>query len=60
MSRCYTGSTLTFQRSRVTQNHANGSPGVGGGVYNLGTFSFDALTDISANHASTSNVDIFP
>jgi hypothetical protein len=55
-----TGSTLTLERSEITKNHANGNPGVGGGVYNLGAFSVDALTDISANHASTSNDDIFP
>jgi hypothetical protein len=33
---------------------------VGGGVYNLGTFTFDVFTDITGNHASTSNDDIFP
>ena len=33
--------------------------GVGGGVYNLGTFLFDSLTDIAHNHASTSNDDGF-
>ena len=30
------------------------------GVYNLGTFTFDAATDISENDASTGNDDIFP
>jgi hypothetical protein len=44
----------------VTQNHANGSPGIGGGIYNLGTFSFDALSVITDNHASTSGDDIGP
>jgi len=34
--------------------------GVGGGVYNLGTFTSDPFTVIAANHASTSNDDIFP
>ena len=34
--------------------------GIGGGVYNLGTFSFDAATTIAENVASTSNDDIFP
>ena len=34
--------------------------GVGGGVYNLGTFTFDMATRIKKNHASTSNDDIFP
>ena len=33
--------------------------GVGGGVSNLGTFTFDADTVITHNHASTSNDDIF-
>jgi hypothetical protein len=33
---------------------------VGGGVSNLGTFAFDALTVIEKNHASTSNDDLFP
>jgi hypothetical protein len=32
---------------------------VGGGVYNLGAFAFDASTMIKGNHASTSNDDIF-
>jgi hypothetical protein len=32
---------------------------VGGGVYNLGTFLFDALTVIANNHASTSHDDCF-
>jgi hypothetical protein len=44
----------------VTGNHANGKPGIGGGIYNLGTFTFDAFTVIKGNHASTSNDDIFP
>jgi hypothetical protein len=44
----------------VTQNHANGSPGIGGGIYNLGTFSFDSATVIEDNKASTSNDNIFP
>jgi hypothetical protein len=33
---------------------------VGGGVYKLGSFSFDAATVIKHNHASTSNDDIGP
>jgi hypothetical protein len=33
--------------------------GVGGGVYNLGTFLYDALTVIRHNHASTSDDDFF-
>ena len=33
--------------------------GVGGGVYNLGTFQFDAATVIARNHASNSSDDGF-
>jgi hypothetical protein len=33
--------------------------GIGGGVFNVGTFSFDATTVINRNHASTSNDNIF-
>jgi hypothetical protein len=51
--------TLTLTNSQVKKNHADGQPGIGGGVYSLGTFSFDAATDVSNNHASTSNNDIF-
>jgi hypothetical protein len=32
---------------------------VGGGVYNLGTFVFDAATVIRHNHASTGDDDCF-
>jgi hypothetical protein len=32
---------------------------VGGGVDNLGTFTFDSFTVILRNHASTSNDDLF-
>jgi hypothetical protein len=46
--------------SSVTQNHANGSPGIGGGVYTLGAFSEDASTVITGNHASTSDDNIGP
>jgi hypothetical protein len=35
-------------------------PEIGGGVYNLGTFTVDVFTVIAHNHASTSNDDIFP
>ncbi len=44
----------------MTQNHANGSPGIGGGVYTLGTFSYDATTVIDDNHASTGDDNIGP
>jgi hypothetical protein len=53
-------SSLTLTDSSVTQNHANGSPGIGGGVYTLGSFSFDALTSIADNHASTNDDNIGP
>ena len=53
-------SSLTLKTSSVTDNHANGKPGIGGGIYNLGAFTFDAFTVIKDNHASTSNDDIFP
>jgi hypothetical protein len=52
-------SSLTLTTTSVTSNHANGQPGIGGGVYNLGTFTVDALTVITGNHASTSNDDVF-
>jgi hypothetical protein len=52
-------STLTLTKSLVTLNRADGSPGIGGGVYNLGTFT-DPLTLIVGNHASTSGNDIGP
>jgi hypothetical protein len=44
-------SSLALTASRVTGNHANGSSGIGG-VYNLGTFTFDVFTVIKKNHAS--------
>ena len=34
--------------------------GIGGGVFTLGTFSYDALTVIADNHASTSDDNIGP
>lgn len=54
------GSTLALSDSLVTLNDALGNPGVGGGVYNLGTFSFDVSTSITGNTASTSGNDVFP
>jgi hypothetical protein len=44
----------------VTQNHANGHPGIGGAVYTVGTFSADVLSVIKQNHASTRGDDIGP
>lgn len=57
-------SSLTLLASTVIQNHANGGQGdvgagIGGGIYNLGLFTFDAFTVIHDNHASTSNDDFF-
>jgi hypothetical protein len=59
---------LRLERSTVTENHANGGEGnegasdgegVGGGVYNLGSFDLDALTQIFKNYASTNDDDVF-
>jgi hypothetical protein len=44
----------------VTLNQANGGPGIGGGVYTLGTFTLDAATVIIFNYASTSDNNIGP
>jgi predicted outer membrane repeat protein len=44
----------------VTDNHANGAPGIGGGIYTVGTFSVDPFTVIKKNHASTSGDNIGP
>ena len=53
-------SSLSLTDSLVALNEALGSPGIGGGVYTLGTFSFDASTSITTNKASTSGNDIGP
>jgi hypothetical protein len=58
-----------LQQSGIVGNAATGGAaglggsdgqGVGGGVYNLGAFSFDVFTIIKKNHATTSNDDVFP
>jgi hypothetical protein len=54
------GCSLRLTGSSVTQNHANGSPGLGGGVFTLGTFSDDASTVIVDNHASTGDNNFGP
>ena len=62
------GSGAGVTRSMITGNQASGGPetggsagqGIGGGVYYLGTFTFDGTTVIHMNRASTSNNDIFP
>jgi hypothetical protein len=56
-------STLTLQSCTVTHNDADGGDdgaGIGGGVYNLGAFTYDVATIIKHNHASTSGDDIGP
>jgi fibronectin-binding autotransporter adhesin len=53
-------STLELYDALVTQNQANGSPGIGGGIYTVGTFTYDSLTVIKNNHASTSGNNIGP
>jgi hypothetical protein len=53
-------STLALYGVLITQNVAIGSPGIGGGIYTLGTFTFDASTVIKHNHASTSGNEIGP
>jgi hypothetical protein len=59
--------TATVSANSVRHNAAEGGDGegggdgqgIGGGVYNLGTFTFDAATVIRHNRASTSNDDTF-
>lgn len=52
-------SRLALWSGTVTGNHANGDAGVGGGVYNRGTFTLDTLAVVTGNHASTSDDDVF-
>jgi hypothetical protein len=52
-------SSLALTKALVTLNEAEGSPGVGGGVYTLGTFT-DLFTLIVGNEASTSGDDVGP
>jgi hypothetical protein len=62
------GATTTVTGSKITRNGARGvkgmhggsdGQGIGGGVYNLGTFTYPG-TIIRRNRASTSNDDIYP
>jgi hypothetical protein len=53
-------STLALTKALVTQNEADGLPGIGGGVYTQGTFTTDAHTQILFNIASTSDDNIGP
>ena len=50
-------SSLALTKALITFNDADGSPGIGGGVYTLGTFT-DLFTLIVGNHASTSGDNI--
>jgi hypothetical protein len=56
---------VVVSASEIAYNHAFGGHagadglGIGGGVYNPGTFAFDADTVIAHNHASDSNDDCF-
>jgi hypothetical protein len=61
-------SSVSVTASGVINNRAQGGEGedggsdgqgIGGGVYNLGLFTFDVATVIAHNHASTSNDDTF-
>jgi hypothetical protein len=63
-----TGASVSVIRSTISHNRADGGDGddggkdglgIGGGVYNLGTFTFDVATVIAHNKASTSNNDTF-
>jgi hypothetical protein len=53
-------SSLALTKTLVTLNQADGSPGIGGGVYTLGMFAYDAQTLIILNHASTGGDNIGP
>jgi hypothetical protein len=44
----------------VTLNNASGAVGIGGGVYTLGTFTYDSQTFIIFNFATTSGDNIGP
>jgi hypothetical protein len=61
-SRPLTGSSITNNQATGGKGADGGSdgPGIGGGVYDLGTFTFDVFTVIRKNDASTSNDDVFP
>jgi hypothetical protein len=58
------GAVFSLKGSTILFNVADGGEGpvgqgVGGGVYNLGTFDLDAASIVKHNHASTSNDNIF-
>jgi len=58
-----TGSTITHNKAKGGEGDDDGGSdglGVGGGVYHLGTFTFDVFTVIKKNEASTSNDNIGP
>jgi hypothetical protein len=51
----------TLIRSVVTANEADGGAGqgIGGGIYNLGSFFIDQFSPVHGNKASTSDDDVF-
>jgi hypothetical protein len=55
-------STLALTLSMVTQNQANGSTAIGGGIYNAtgGTMTVDMLSVIADNLASTGGDNMGP
>jgi hypothetical protein len=58
-----TGASATVNASTFQFNLALGGVGghgIGGGVYSAGSFSHDAATVLTFNHASTNHDDIFP
>jgi hypothetical protein len=50
---------LTVEQSTIKFNQADGSVGIGGGVYNLGLWDLDGFTVIDRNQATTSDDDFF-
>ena len=45
-------------QASVTLNQATGATGIGGGIYTVGTFSFDHRTSILNNKATTSGATV--
>jgi hypothetical protein len=52
-------SNVTLTHSNINANRASGGTGIGGGVYNAGSFSVDKRTKIRGNKASTSHDNVF-
>jgi hypothetical protein len=53
-------SSLALTGTVVLLNQAEGSIGIGGGVYTLGTFTEVGSTVVKHNHASTGGDDVGP